>query len=102
MIFFSKSESQGLALFESWSMDVPTFVFENNQSINIAGGDLLDYSSAPYLSNSTGTYFNTLDNFKVSFNRFYFGDIKYSPRDFVVKNFTDLMSTKYLLDKILD
>src|SRR5262249_7686124 len=53
-IFLSAFETQGLALAESWSMDVPAVVWDPQSSAQWRGRTFQARSSAPYLTPLTG------------------------------------------------
>ena len=59
-IFLIGTESQGIAQFQSWSMDVPTLVLRQTKyrPAHLENADVLA-SSSPYLSVSTGRYFDS-------------------------------------------
>ena len=67
MIYLGASESQGLALQEAWSMNVPTLVYQPNKVnisfLNRSTRTLVpgDFSAAPYLSQSTGDFWTSID-----------------------------------------
>lgn len=94
-VFFSESESQGLAMIEAWSCDIPTFIW-NKGSITISGQDY-QCSSAPYLSEKTGFMFRGLDEFRALFDRF--DDIinRCSPRRWVLENMSDMICADKML-----
>ena len=54
MIYFSSSESQGIAMQEAWSKNVPTLVYK--QSFWIYGKRKFKASSSPYLNTKHGQY----------------------------------------------
>lgn len=55
-VFISRSESQGLALAEAWSMDVPTLVWDPEEPLDVNNGKIYwPVSAAPYL-NKQGWY----------------------------------------------
>lgn len=92
-VVISDHESQGIALAEMWSMDVPTICFDPHYYMWEYEGGLYerdgDLSSCPYLSEKTGMRFadfNELDNIlkQLSQNRKGF-----SPREWVLKNMSD-------------
>lgn len=94
-VFLSKSESQGIALAESWSMDVPTLVWWPRELV-IEGRKYDPFSSCPYLSHSTGLRWTTareLDWLLTSLQPNVF-----RPRKWVLENMTDEISAKKLLD----
>lgn len=53
MIFVGATESQGLALQESWMMDVPTFVFATDENSN------QNATLAPYLTSQRGMFWSS-------------------------------------------
>jgi hypothetical protein len=55
LVYLGGTESQGLALLESWSADVPTLVLSNTTR-HVFGRDW-PASSAPYLTEATGQFF---------------------------------------------
>ena len=93
MIFFSQSESQGLSLFESWSCNIPTFIYDQKYWIYKKTRYLS--SSAPYLSKDTGVSFKNFKKFKNKIELFQKN--KYSPRKWINKNATIKISVDKLL-----
>lgn len=102
MIFISESESQGLALFEAWSMNVPTFVYFENKKLEISGKLIANYSPAPYLNMRNGLFFNSMDEFINIYDLYNKNMYNFTPREFILKNFTDSKSANYLLKKIFN
>jgi hypothetical protein len=98
MIGFSRSESQGIAWSEAWSVNIPTFILYSGK--NFYGGRLFNCSSAPYLSDKTGKFFYDFDNFKLIINQWKSGGLSFSPRHWVCENMSDLKSAEAIL-KIL-
>lgn len=101
-VVISDEESQGIALAEMWSMDVPTICFDPHYYMWEWEGRLIerdgDISSCPYLSEATGMRFSNfeelgrlLDKLSVDRNRF-------SPRDWVMDNMSDEVCAKNFLD----
>jgi len=95
-IFFSKSESQGIALMEAWATDTPTLVWNPGQWIS-PKGIVHKSSSAPYLNVHTGTFFSNLNQFKKLINDFDKISVDYEPRQWVCNNFSDEISANKLL-----
>lgn len=86
-IWVGGTESQGLALLEAWFMNVPTLVLECN-SFTDMNGRTFPASSAPYLSDNCGKFFNLEDEVFSQiedFNRNYFN---HSPRRWALENFS--------------
>lgn len=105
-VFFSGSESQGIALFEAWSCDVPTLVW-NKEYVVISlsekeKGKRVPASSAPYLTEKTGLFFKNVSEFKIVFEKFRenFEKNFFQPRKYILQNFTDELSVKNLLEII--
>ena len=63
-------ETKGLALAETWSMDVPTLVFRLKNEVGSA--------RAPYLTNSTGAFWSSLDELEYLIVNF--REYEFSPR----------------------
>jgi hypothetical protein len=94
MIYFTETESQGLALQESWAMGVPTFVWESG-CLRI-GDKKYDYTSpAPYLNKYNGKMFKDTRELKSYILEF--DEKNYDSRKWVVKNMTTEKSAKKLL-----
>jgi hypothetical protein len=94
-IFISRSESQGIALAEAWSMDVPTFVFDPGEFF-FSGRMVYNVSSCPYLKRTTGLTWKNLGELRELINdkNSYTG---FSPREYVLKEFTDGYSAGQLI-----
>lgn len=93
-VFFSESESQGLALMEAWSMNVPTLVW--NRGYAEINGQKIPASAAPFISDVTGRTFLNFEEFVVNFNN----DFNYHPRQWIMENMTEKKSVSSLLLKI--
>lgn len=86
-IFISVTETQGLAIFESWSMNVPTYHW-NCKQWNYQGLHYQNASSCPYLNDDLGDDFADFEEFKNSFLEKYPALIKLQPRNYVLSHFT--------------
>jgi len=98
-VFLSRSESQGLALVECWAMNVPTLVW-NPGSALIANRAYNHVSAAPYLTAATGQFwqnFSALDSLLQQFDSWY---SRCNPRQWVLENMTDTISTQIFLNLI--
>jgi len=97
-IYIGDSESQGIAQFACWSMNVPTFVFSSNECIKIKMNtetinlNASQYSPAPYLSTSTGSQWTELVDLIDLINL----DLEqsFSPRMWVIENASPIASAK--------
>lgn len=102
-VFFSGSESQGIALFEAWSCNVPTLVWDKGYVVISLSekekGERVPASSAPYLTEKTGLFFKNISEFKTVLEKFRKKLEKefFQPRNYVINNYTDILSAKILL-----
>lgn len=94
LVGFSRSESQGLAWVEAWSVDVPTFIWRNNT--NTINGRTFDTSSAPYLAEQNGCFFDDLKDFEQLLTDWEFGNLDFSPRQWVLDNMSDEVCVRKL------
>ncbi|HUM50888.1 MAG TPA: hypothetical protein PK431_03695, partial [Chitinophagales bacterium] len=97
VIYFVEQESQGIALFEIWATDTPTFVWNPGywqyQSKNFRS------SSAPYLTNQTGYFFRD----KLEFKKLIQDNLdlsKYASKKWIVENGTDKAAATHFLNAI--
>lgn len=100
-IFFTGTESQGIALLESWASNVPTVVVRA-ENWTSASGHVYKASSAPYLSDETG-FFIGEDCQSINFlinNISKITDLH--PRNYAEKFFSDEVCSKRLYQAILD
>jgi hypothetical protein len=94
MIGFSRSESQGIAWAEAWSMDVPTLVWYSDT--NTISGRTIHTSSAPYLTKQNGSFFDGPEAFERLLNKWENGQSHYHPRSWVLKNMSDEICARKL------
>lgn len=99
------SESQGIALLESWAVDVPTLVFyPETTRIQLSNGDAVtlhssEFSAAPYLDASRGVFWHSLEELREQLRTL--GDFRFSPRDSVLPGWDYVTSTRRLLEILL-
>ncbi len=97
-IFISRSESQGIALAEAWSMNVPTLVFDPGEFV-FGGRMIYNVSACPYLTTATGLTWKTLDELRnIIQNKSSFA--AFAPREYVLNRFTDEYSARQLLQAL--
>lgn len=96
-VFISSSESQGIALAEAWSMDVPTLVWNPKGSIHYAGHEYQNITSSPYLNSMVGSEWRTWDEFNSLLVNFEINSSLYQPRRWVLLNMTDKISAQTLI-----
>jgi len=93
-IFLTESESQGLALAEAWSMDVPTLVLQ--RQTRVINGLHMTVSTAPYLTDLAGHFWQDLDQLRGLLGQL--AVTKHEPRLWVLSNMTDVACAKNFLD----
>ncbi len=87
-VWLGTTESQGIALLECWAMDVPTFVREKNEFLDLSNGKRFPSSSAPYLNSECGKFFKSEEITRELLSRF-LAEAKFlSPRGYVLNNFS--------------
>jgi hypothetical protein len=97
-VFLSTFETQGLALAEAWSMDVPTIVWDPRGEAMWRGRQFESRSSAPYLTPATGLLWRTLDELEPVLRRALAERSAFRPREWVLANMTDAMCSAALLE----
>ena len=97
LIYLQKSESQGIALQEAWSYDVPTLVYENTEFRYGTYSWKDDKIAAPYLSDQAGLFF-TLDNFDGIISRL--NTFNFAPKTYCIENLSNKKSAEKLLNII--
>lgn len=96
LVFFSNSESQGIALNEAWMANVPTFVYSGGNFTYKS--KVYPSSPAPYLSAESGLLFADEVDFKIKLNYFQEHKANFTPRKYHLANFTDSRSAKKYLE----
>ena len=97
MIYFSSSESQGIAMQEAWSKNVPTLVYK--QSFWFYGKRKFKASSSPYLNKYCGYFFKNFNEFIIKFNKLN-NNKKLKPKNWLNKKMSQDASIKKLLEII--
>jgi hypothetical protein len=99
LIYLQPTESQGLALQEAWSYDVPTMVWQNK----IWKGEKYEWFddkiSAPYLTKDSGVFFS-LDTFESELENIINNQHEFNPRKYCIENLSDKATAKIYLEKI--
>lgn len=96
LVFFSNSESQGLALNEAWMANVSTFIYSGGNFIYKS--KVYASSPAPYLTAESGLLFADEEDFKIKLNYFQQNKANFAPRQYHLANFTDSLSAKKYLE----
>ncbi len=101
LIYLQETESQGIALFESWSTNTPTLVWEKKEHyINKYNVTIKGKISAPYLSEENGLSFNGIDDFDDKFKFIIENLNSFEPYEFINKYYTNDIASRNLLDII--
>jgi len=101
-VFLSTFETQGLALAEAWSMDVPTMVWDPRGHAEWRGRTFVSRSSAPYLTRTTGRPWQTLDELETVLRGALDDPSAFHPRTWVLSHMTDTICAAALYDIIRD
>ena len=97
VIFLSRSETQGLAMFEAWSCDVPTLHW--NPGVLMLMNQVHEgASSCPYLNSECGLEFTDGSQFESQLQIFIERLPSFTPREFVLKNYKLSSSIERLLE----
>jgi hypothetical protein len=98
VVHFVEQESQGICMAEAWSMDTPTIVW--NPGYFIFNNGRNEYSSSsPYMTLKTGLFFRDYTDFETIVKNSLTNE-NFSPREWVIKNMSDEICAKRLLEII--
>ncbi|HET6996478.1 MAG TPA: hypothetical protein VFI06_15895 [Chitinophagaceae bacterium] len=96
-VFLSKSESQGIALTEAWSMNVPTYVWDPREVI-YKNGIAVETTSCPYLTKETGLRWKETAELKNILAQTNENSLSFEPRKQVMDLFSDEQSARNLVN----
>jgi hypothetical protein len=96
LVYFSPTESQGLAMVEAWAVGVPAFVWSCGH-LRYREREIRS-SSSPYLTPETGRSFEDLDALEVLLAGWEELRPTFRPRDWVLRNMTDTVSARAYWD----
>lgn len=96
-IFLSESESQCISMFECWAHNIPTLVW-NPECLCYDGVAFNNFSSAPFLSETTGTTFYAVEQIEDSINYMFENLNKFKPRIWIENYGSDQFCAKTLLN----
>jgi hypothetical protein len=99
-VFLSTFETQGVALVEAWSMDVPTLAWDPQGAAEWRGRSFQSRSSAPYLTPATGGLWRTLDELAPLLRGALANRAAFRPREWVLAHMTDALCSAALLKLI--
>lgn len=92
MVGFSAAESQGIAWAEAWSMDVPTLLWYTDSHVfnhPRGRGRVFRTSTAPHLTDATGRFFRSPEEFQRLVADWEAGRLETSPRAWVLAHMSD-------------
>jgi glycosyltransferase involved in cell wall biosynthesis len=101
-VFLSAFETQGLALAEAWSMNVPTLAWDPRGIASWRGRAFRSGSSAPYLTAATGGLWRSLDELEPLLRRTLAARESLRPRQWVLDHMTDAICSSALYSIIRD
>jgi len=101
-VFLSSFETQGIALAETWAMNVPTLVWDPKGPAEWRGRTFQSGSSCPYLTAATGIAWRTLDELELALAEALSHCDRFQPRAWVLGNMTDAICARKLYRLILD
>jgi glycosyltransferase involved in cell wall biosynthesis len=101
-VFLSTFETQGLALCEAWSMDVPTMVWDPRGPAEWRGRTFVAGSSAPYLTPATGRPWRTVGELEGVLRATLENRSAFHPRAWMLSHMTDAIRSAALYEIIRD
>jgi glycosyltransferase involved in cell wall biosynthesis len=101
-IFLSAFETQGIALAEAWSMNVPTIVWDPRGDAEWRGRHFTAGSSAPYLTPATGLASRNPAGLEPAIREALATLAGFQPREWVLAHMTDAICSRQLLKLIRD
>jgi hypothetical protein len=101
-VFLSAFETQGVALAEAWSMDVPTAVWDPRGTAEWRGRSFRSGSSAPYLTPATGRLWRTLNELEPVLRSILTERSAFHPREWLAAHMTDAICSAALYEIIRD
>lgn len=100
-VFLSTFESQGIALAEAWSMNVPTVVWNPQGEAEWQGRRFKSESSAPYLSRSTGIAVRDIGGLDGAIKQALATLDTFQPRGWVLEHMTDAICARKLYEIVM-
>ena len=95
MVGFSRNESQGIAWAEAWACNVPTFIWKHSEPTYL--GVRYNGSPAPYLSDYTGSFFVSFEEFCSKIDKWSNNELNFEPRKWCCEHMSDEICAKELL-----
>jgi len=101
-VFLSSFETQGLALAEAWSMDVPTVVWNPRGDAEWRGRSFRAGSSCPFLTPATGRAWPTVVELEQVLRDALINLPSFTPREWVLGHMTDAVCADVLYRTLRD
>ena len=101
-VFLSTFETQGIALAEAWSMNVPTVVWDPQGDAEWRDRHFTSGSSAPYLTPATGIAARDTAGLEPAIRHALASLAGFQPREWVLANMTDAICSRKLYELIVD
>jgi len=101
-VFLSTFETQGIALAEAWSMNVPTVVWDPRGDAEWRGRHFTSESSAPYLTPATGVAAGDTAALEPAIRQALATLGGFQPREWVLQHMTDAICSRQLYRLIRD
>ncbi len=101
-VFLSTFETQGIALAEAWSMNVPTVVWDPRGEAEWRGRTFTSGSSAPYLTPATGIAARDTASLEPAIRQALASLDSFQPRAWVLANMTDAICSRRLYELIME
>ena len=99
LIYLQETESQGLALQEAWSYNVPTLVWQNKEWKYGKYSWHDEKIAAPYQTDSSGRFFK-IGTFNEQLDKILHKPSCLNPRKYCIQNLSDKVSTQKYLEII--
>src|SRR5262249_26159217 len=100
-VFLSAFETQGIALAEAWSMNVPTVVWDPQGAAEWRSRHFRSASSAPYLTPATGIATRDVAGLEGAIAQALATLETFHPREWVLGNMTDAVCSRKLYELIM-
>jgi len=97
VVFISRTESQGIALAEAWSMDVPTLVWDPQEPFTFSGKTFWPINAAPYLCEENGILWKNQEELQSTLSNLGHKLKSMKPREWAVKHMSDEVCAKHFL-----
>jgi hypothetical protein len=99
-VYLSTFETQGIALAEAWSMNIPTVVWDPQGDAEWRGRTFTSESSAPFLTPATGVASRDAAGLEPAIRQALASLASFSPRRWVLENMTDAICSRRLYELI--